>query len=1076
MINLFEHKDKEIKEFIEVAITNKDVEMEYIFGINERSAKEILTKDLFSRLLKYSSKNYAEIDKSYNLDIKTVFNNKKGKDEQSTIRCTLKDLESIKEYCKKDELTGNMDLEFLEKKSYRKNDKFYSLRENEYNYRLNLKTEKDLDSTSAEVQDFKNNWKNERKYFRYKYRYSFITKDGLFRIDLTAVKSNNYNKIKQDYDYFNTFKKNRILDAQEVYELEIEYIGNMKCNNILNIQNFIENGEQLVNVLDDNTYTSVDLINIGTTNILTKLSIEENLPDIDQKSMNKVMERFNEVIYDINTFIYDTEYIMKKTEIDLVLNEYYEYSGQENSKYKRLLIPQPVTLNFDGLDIKNNGNIFNNYLVTEKADGLRFVLFVAENKKGYLINSRMVVKDTGIIFTTVNDKWVLDGEYITQDKYGKKINLYMIFDVYYAGGETEKPAHAYKFISNITSRNDILDIFKMHVEKSKNRGNMRISFKNYQRGHIKSTNIDKQKSILIKSKEILDRAANGGYEYKIDGLIYLPANLSVNGEYGKKPSNKINGPWCYNYKWKPPEENTIDFLVNIKNIMHNKKSVHEIFPYVETDSDGKMTTHRYKKLIVKVLYKDIDLPCSEINYCMKILDNKSKGKNKEERIRFDPPNATSDLSETNILLENGKILCEDMDEIKDGDIVEMRYNPHAKNNMIWEPLKIRRDKTTPQFFTVANNVWQTIVDPITTDMIRGDIQEIQDKLNIHNFDSNYYVTGKISKELDPLKKFHNYIKSKLIIGVGSSSNLKTKKRIMDTSIGQGGDIKKYTNRDVNCEFLFGLDYAPVDEACKRFYLDKSKTKIKSVMLRYDTSKNIKNKSGILDNNSHAENMINILYDIKDTELNKEYKNINKVYKGLANHKFDIISSQFTIHYYFKDEETLTGYLTNLLENIHDGGFFIGTCYDGKLIFDELNKAEPFEYKTKKDKIYSIEKKYNIKNFDFNGTKENMLGQEIDVYMNSIGQTITEYLVNFDYFIDIMSQYGFEPYLPEIKNKYSNVIDSSIGSFVTILKKLDEFKKDDVELRTYYSDSLNILKDEKLLRLSSMNKYFIFIKK
>ena len=46
MINLFEHKDKEIKEFIEVAITNKDVEMEYIFGINERSAKEILTKDL----------------------------------------------------------------------------------------------------------------------------------------------------------------------------------------------------------------------------------------------------------------------------------------------------------------------------------------------------------------------------------------------------------------------------------------------------------------------------------------------------------------------------------------------------------------------------------------------------------------------------------------------------------------------------------------------------------------------------------------------------------------------------------------------------------------------------------------------------------------------------------------------------------------------------------------------------------------------------------------------------------------------------------------------------------------------
>ena len=59
------------------------------------------------------------------------------------------------------------------------------------------------------------------------------------------------------------------------------------------------------------------------------------------------------------------------------------------------------------------------------------------------------------------------------------------------------------------------------------------------------------------------------------------------------------------------------------------------------------------------------------------------------------------------------------DEIKDGDIVEMRFNPDAKNGMVWEPLRVRSDKLKPQFFTIANNVWDTIQNPVTTDMIMG---------------------------------------------------------------------------------------------------------------------------------------------------------------------------------------------------------------------------------------------------------------------------------------------------------------------------------------------------------------------
>ena len=42
----------------------------------------------------------------------------------------------------------------------------------------------------------------------------------------------------------------------------------------------------------------------------------------------------------------------------------------------------------------------------------------------------------------------------------------------------------------------------------------------------------------------------------------------------------------------------------------------------------------------------------------------------------------------------------------------------------------------------------------------------------------------------------------------------------------------------------------------------------------------------------------ILYDIKDVDIDKKYKNIEKIYRGLANKKFDIVSSQFSIHYYY----------------------------------------------------------------------------------------------------------------------------------------------------------------------------------
>ena len=126
--------------------------------------------------------------------------------------------------------------------------------------------------------------------------------------------------------------------------------------------------------------------------------------------------------------------------------------------------------------------------------------------------------------------------------------------------------------------------------------------------------------------------------------------------------------------------------------------------------------------------------------------------------------------------------------MKDNDIIEMRYNPNAENNMFWEPLRIRDDKRKPQFFTIANSVWDTIVNPVSNDFIRNNVK-MSDFNTLYNDKSqNKYYVGDDNYYTNSLRKLHNYIKTKLIVGVCSTFNEPI--QILDMSIGRGGDLNK----------------------------------------------------------------------------------------------------------------------------------------------------------------------------------------------------------------------------------------------------------------------------------------------
>ena len=71
----------------------------------------------------------------------------------------------------------------------------------------------------------------------------------------------------------------------------------------------------------------------------------------------------------------------------------------------------------------------------------------------------------------------------------------------------------------------------------------------------------------------------------------------------------------------------------------------------------------------------------------------------------------------------------------------------------------------------------------------------------------------------------------------------------------------------------------------------------------------------------------------------------------------------------------------------------------------------------------------------------------------------------------MKKYGFKSELPNgMNSQYEKVIKSPIGSFKNTILDLDKSKKD-----RKLNNAIDILKDEKLMELSSMNNYFVFKK-
>lgn len=216
-----------------------------------------------------------------------------------------------------------------------------------------------------------------------------------------------------------------------------------------------------------------------------------------------------------------------------------------------------------------------------------------------------------------------------------------------------------------------------------------------------------------------------------------------------------------------------------------------------------------------------------------------------------------------------------------------------------------------------------------------------------------------------LRDFHSEIKSMLIMKYARG------KDVLDIGSGKGEDVGKYTK--ANAKKVVGFDLVqeeyPHPNSMRFFKVN------------------------------------NPIYRVKNF--------INK------NEKFDVVNINFAIHYFLQNKKLFESLVVNIHENLRSGGVLMATVLDGNTIYNALKGKNKVS-----TSAVNFTKQYN-NSLNFNSPKFKFLGQKVDVLVKGTkyfgNKPITEFLFNFNKFLSIMEQMGFE--LVEMKS-FSDICNDS----------------------------------------------------
>ena len=980
---------------------------------------------------------------------------KTGTVHLSNIRTEINGLQNIRIYCQTNSLTSiESGVNYIMKSRADTGQVDPNVNMNDFNFRVSLSKETKLSASTPMVRSMLDKWNDQKKTFRYLNRLKLRHPYFPVIIDMSIVKDSKRQGRFYVPEY--TIREAEVFTGFEKYEVEIEVM---------------------------NKY-----VGIGT---------ESNTPDALHAKVLKPCIKY------VLSGLQETNYPIAYSEQQMVLQSYMvllwgkDYRDNMRITAGSFVGPSSYTLEMKNIRPMNTDsivpNIRDNYTVTDKADGERKLLFISPEGKIYLINTNMDVQFTGTVSKT-KEIWnsLLDGEHILYDKKKKFINMYAAFDIYYIAAEdirakafvpTQPEDEPNKF------RLPLLEtlmgkINAVSVVHSAAPVPLKITKKRFYASSA-------TQSIFQGCGFVLKKEYDGLFEYETDGLIFTPANKGVNSDKVGEYIKPYKMTWDYSFKWKPAKFNTIDFLVSIKKNDNGTDFIGSMFQN-GTDVSSLNQIPEYKTVILRVGFDESNPKHGYVNPYQDVIDDKlPAADNNEYKDKYLPvqfyPTEPSDYKAglCNLPLRDAdKNMYTEADEIiEDNMIIEFRYELGNEEGWRWVPLRVRYDKTAQlrageknygNAFHVANSNWHSIHNPITQGMIMTG-EGIPDELSN---DDVYYNKIAGASKTQALREFHNlYVKSLLI-----SSVTKPGGTLIDLAVGKGGDFPKWI--DAKLKFVFGVDISRdniqnrMNGAYARYlnYRKRFKVMPAALFVNGDSRVNIRKTTGILVDKDKQITRAVFGQGPKDAKLLGQ--GVYKQY-GVGADGFDVCSMQFSIHYMFENQETLQNFLQNVSEVTKEGGYFIGTCYDGDKIFKYLKGVEQNDSRVimsgdelngDRKKIWEITKRYDRDEFN---DDETCVGYAIDIFQETINKTFREYLVNYTYLTRVLENYGFVPVSNEELVKTNSAFTSSTGFFGELFNKMNDDIKKNPRLRASYNEAPNMSDGERTI--SFLNRYFIYKK-
>ncbi len=687
---------------------------------------------------------------------------------------------------------------------------------------------------------------------------------------------------------------------------------------------------------------------------------------------------------------------------DRVLTEYLGATGRKATALaharklprQHFVGPMPVTLEREALPLAAS-----QYCVTEKADGERYLAFADGEGRAYLLNNRLDVRGTDCELPAGT---LLDGE-LVEAAPGR--HRFMAFDVYLDAG---KDVRSLPFLAERGRDARLARLRAVCGKPSDDHDDGGVTFRCKEFSEHGEDPAAAARRILLKSQA-------GQYPYRIDGLIFTPTALAVGASKPGDPASAAwgAGRWKAAFKWKPPQDNSIDFLVRFPEQgslpTEGARLVMGEPPLAEP------VVHRVLHLHVgfNTLYdRAID--------AMTYLTTTGSAGGKYIARRFSPEGDEDDDAPYHEAYVPTPLRCANGDEVLEGSVVEFAYAGAADapfSPFHWRPLRVRHDKTeeaarsdpprvTANDHATANSVWRSVRDPVTEDMVTGRRAaqaqaqpkaeaeaDAEAEAEVDVDPGVYYALPRAGEEggMQRMRAFHNHhIKLHTLLLPLKAHKVQS---LLDIGCGKGGDIHKW--HQTGLRRVVGLDlyadnisnpfngaYARLAQARKRLPHDA-----RYVFVPYDASQPIDAVHINRMEDAGDRMVMQALWGTVPRQMVKP-KELTPLY-GLARERFDVVSCQFAVHYFCGSDELMRVFADNVSGNLRKGGFFVGACMDGERVraaLRDLPKGEELRATVDEGSgraAWSIRKEY----------EEEDRHKRISVYVDSIGTRNEEYLVD-----------------------------------------------------------------------------------